>query len=55
MAVSKRTLSPANTRQRRAQWAASQFDLVTVYVHGAASPVPRQLVPAYRGLLRPEG
>ncbi|HEV7908192.1 MAG TPA: 50S ribosomal protein L32 [Pseudonocardiaceae bacterium] len=53
MAVPKRKTSRSNTRHRRAQWKASEPDLVPVRTReGRRIMVPRRLVAAYkRGLL----
>lgn len=56
MAVPKRRTSRSHTRARRAQWKASQPDLVPIVVDGREHLVPRRLVRAYqRGHLAPPG
>lgn len=55
MAVPKRKISRANTRNRRAQWRASVPELVEVRVDGRTVQVPRRLVAAaHRGLVDPD-
>ena len=52
MAVPKFKMSRARTRSRRAQWKASNADLVQVTVRGRTASVPRRLAKAYqRGLI----
>jgi large subunit ribosomal protein L32 len=52
VAVPKRKMSRANTRNRRAQWKATATDLVPITVGGRQLRVPRRLVKAYqRGLI----
>lgn len=54
MAVSKRKVSRANTRSRRANWKAVLAALVPVAVDGTFYRVPRRLARAVeRGLIDP--
>ncbi|GAY10248.1 50S ribosomal protein L32 [Pseudonocardia sp. N23] len=54
MAVPKRRMSRANTRNRRARWKATAPGLVPIVLGGRRHLVPRRLVAAYRrGLLPP--
>src|SRR5690625_119664 len=53
VAVPKFKMSRARTRSRRAQWKASNADLVQVTVRGRTAAVPRRLAKAYqRGLIQ---
>jgi large subunit ribosomal protein L32 len=44
MAVPKRKMSRANTRNRRARWKAAPVDLVPIVVDGKRLLVPRRLI-----------